>query len=149
MVPIRAHVGHVALAHRYCWSHRPHHLFRNKGNFWASKKMTTLAGSRKQMKKTSKRKQAEHIHPDHSSEIIRVRRIIGQLEGVEKMIIDRRYCPQILQQVKAATSAMNALKMEILKKHLSECLSESARSGNYSKLIEQVLEIVQTQIKAK
>ena len=101
------------------------------------------------MKKKSKRKQAEHIHPDHSSEIIRVRRIIGQLEGVEKMIIDRRYCPQILQQVKAATSAMNALKMEILKKHLNECLSESARSGNYSKLLEQVLEIVQTQIKSK
>ncbi|MBK8204955.1 MAG: metal-sensitive transcriptional regulator [Bdellovibrionales bacterium] len=101
------------------------------------------------MKRKSKKKQSEPMHPDHSSEIIRVRRIIGQLEGVEKMIVARRYCPQILQQVKAATSAMNALKMEILKKHLNECLNDSASSGNYSKLLEQVLEIVQTQIRDK
>lgn len=101
------------------------------------------------MKRKSKKKKSEPMHPDHSSEIIRVRRIIGQLEGVEKMIVARRYCPQILQQVKAATSAMNALKMEILKKHLNECLNDSARSGNYSKLLEQVLEIVQTQLKDK
>lgn len=100
------------------------------------------------MKTNSKRKQMEKFHhPDHSAEIARVRKIVGQLEGVEKMILARRYCPQILQQIKAASSALTALRIEILKKHLSECVSESARSGNYSRLLEQVLEVVQTQVR--
>lgn len=99
------------------------------------------------MKRKSKKKQSEPMHPDHSSEVIRVRRIIGQLEGVEKMIVDRRYCPQILQQIKAATSALTALRVEILKRHLTECVSESAKTGNNSRLLEQVVEIILTQIK--
>ncbi len=87
-------------------------------------------------------------HPNHTLEIARVRKIVGQLEGIEKMIKDRRYCPQILQQIKAATAALNSLKIEILKKHFTKCLAESARGGDFSRLLEQVLEIVQTQLKS-
>ena len=94
-------------------------------------------------KRNSKSKLSGTQHPDHSFEISRLRKILGQLEGVEKMINERRYCPQIIQQVQAATSALNSLKMEILKRHLNECLMESARSANYKRLVEQVLEIVQ------
>ena len=101
------------------------------------------------MKKASTRKKstAQTQHPDHSPEIARVRRIAGQIEGIERMIVERRYCPQIINQVQAAASALHSLKIEILKRHLNECLMESARSQNFSKLIEQVLEIVQPQMK--
>lgn len=88
---------------------------------------------------------ADENHPDHSPEIVRVRKISGQLEGIEKMILNRRHCPQILQQVQAVTSALNGLKTEIVRRHLNECVTESERAGNYSRLIEQVLEIVQIQ----
>ncbi len=98
------------------------------------------------MPKSSKKEAKREIHPDHTPELKRVRMIIGQMEGVEKMIKDRRYCPQILQQIKAATSAMNALKMEVLKRHLNECLAESVRAGDNEKLLKQVLEIFQMQI---
>ena len=98
-------------------------------------------------KKVSEEKSAIQSHPDHLREITRLHKIIGQLEGVEKMILARRYCPQILQQITSASSALNALKIEIMKTHLNECLTESARSGNYTKLLEQVLEIVQTKVR--
>jgi DNA-binding FrmR family transcriptional regulator len=98
-------------------------------------------------KSNLKKKITAEQHPDHSPEIPRVRKVLGQLEGIEKMITNRRYCPQILQQVQAAISALNSLKMEILKRHLSECLAESAQTGNYSRLVEQVLEIFQIQVR--
>lgn len=94
-------------------------------------------------KKGSEAMDSSSAHPDHSHEITRLRKIVGQLQGVEKMILARRYCPQILQQITSASSALNALKIEIMKTHLNECLTESARSGNYTRLLEQVLEIVQ------
>lgn len=72
---------------------------------------------------------------------------MGQLEGVEKMIIVGRHCPQILQQVQAAVSALSSLKVELLKRHLSECLAESSQTKNYSRLTDQVLEIVQIQMR--
>ena len=100
------------------------------------------------MKPKSKKKQTEIMHPDHTPEISRVRKIIGQLEGVEKMIVTRRYCLQILQQIKAATSALTALRIKILKRHLSECVNESASTGNYSRLAQQISEIVQTQVRS-
>jgi DNA-binding FrmR family transcriptional regulator len=82
-----------------------------------------------------------------SAEIIRVHKILGQLEGVERMIDSHRPYPQVLQQVQAAISGLTSLKMEILKRHLNECLAESTQSANYSKLVGQVLEIVQIQMR--
>lgn len=83
---------------------------------------------------------------DHSSEIARVRKVIGQLEGIENMILEKRQPSQIIQQVKAASSALTALRFEILKRHMQECLKEAATSGNNAKLVEQILESVQMQV---
>ena len=52
-------------------------------------------------------------HPDHSSEIKRLKRIQGQLEGIERMIMERRYCIEILNQTKAVTSAIHSLESSL------------------------------------
>ena len=68
----------------------------------------------------------EHsCHPDHSSEIKRLKRIQGQLEGIEKMIRERRYCIEILNQTKAVTSAIHSLESALLEKHLQTCIRAS------------------------
>ncbi|MBM75002.1 MAG: hypothetical protein CMK59_06360 [Proteobacteria bacterium] len=64
-------------------------------------------------------------HPDHSSEIKRLKRIQGQLEGIERMILDRRYCIDILNQTKAVTSAIHSLESALLEKHLQTCIRAS------------------------
>ena len=61
----------------------------------------------------------------HSKEVTRLRRICGQLGGIEKMIADERYCMEILQQVKAARSALLAVENSILKTHLSRCVRDA------------------------
>ncbi len=83
------------------------------------------------------------IHPDHSAELRRVKRIKGQLAGIERMIEERRYCPEILVQTQAAAAAIRALEAELLRGHLNHCVSvafqsddETARAEKLSELIE-------------
>lgn len=70
-----------------------------------------------------------HDHPDHSIHIKRLNRVKGQLEGIERMILDRRYCTDIIAQLKAASAALKAVEAEVLKSHLRGCV-KSAFSGN-------------------
>ena len=61
-------------------------------------------------------------NPDHIKNIHRINRIHGQLKGVEKMIVEKRYCLEILQQTRAITSAIKSLENNILNKHIDHCV---------------------------
>lgn len=69
-----------------------------------------------------------NAHADHTNELPRLRRIVGQLEGIERMIQEGRYCPEIIQQIRAVGSAMKALEIEVLRGHLSSCILRSAKN---------------------
>ncbi len=81
-------------------------------------------------------------HPDHSQEIPRLRRIIGQYEAVERMINNRKYCPDIIHQLRAANSAGKALEIEILKRHLDCCIKTAARSASPRTFNEKLKELL-------
>ncbi len=86
-----------------------------------------------------------HEHADHTGEIPRLRRIVGQLEGVERMIQDRRYCPEIIQQLRAVGSAVKALEHGILKGHLASCIRRSATddsSQEFGKKLDEILKAI-------
>lgn len=83
-----------------------------------------------------------HIHPDHGKEISRVNRIVGQLEGVKKMIEEQRYCPDILTQLRAASSATKSLEAKILESHLGSCVAEAFESGNIDDQQKKVSELI-------
>ncbi|MBW3635270.1 MAG: metal-sensitive transcriptional regulator [Armatimonadetes bacterium] len=76
----------------------------------------------------------------------RVNRISGQIGGIGKMIDDERYCLEILDQIAAARSALDALGVEILSSHLESCVighgtdsqHESARPLTPEQLVEEV-----------
>ena len=63
----------------------------------------------------AKIKKSEHTNPDHSPERSRIRRIGGQIQAIERMIVERRYCPEIILQVRAASAALRSLESAILK----------------------------------
>lgn len=73
--------------------------------------------------------------------INRIRRIIGQLSGIEKMIEEDRYCYDILVQLSSSRSAIKALSSEILRDHLSSCVKEELKDGD-DKAIDEVVEIM-------
>lgn len=89
----------------------------------------------------------ESAHPDHASDIPRLRRMIGQLEAVERMISERRYCPDIIQQLRAANSAGKALENEILKRHLASCIKSAARTGSqkvFNEKIDELMDLIRS-----
>ncbi len=52
----------------------------------------------------------------------RIKRIAGQVAGIERMVADGRYCVDILNQVAAVRSALDALGVELLTRHLEMCV---------------------------
>jgi DNA-binding FrmR family transcriptional regulator len=76
----------------------------------------------------------------------RVNRISGQVNGVGKMIDEDRYCLDILNQISAVRSALDALGVELLTNHLECCLMghgsgsehEHAKSLSQEEMLEEV-----------
>jgi CsoR family transcriptional regulator, copper-sensing transcriptional repressor len=59
----------------------------------------------------------------------RLRRIEGQVRGLQRMVEEDRYCIEILEQVAAVTRALQGVSLELLDDHLAHCVSEAARQG--------------------
>lgn len=74
--------------------------------------------------------ESANTHPDHSSELHRINRLQGQIAGIKKMIVDRRYCPDIITQTSAVRSAVTSLEAAILEKHLSACVRDAFKASD-------------------
>src|SRR5437867_2898067 len=68
---------------------------------------------------------SESEHPDHSDVLPRLRRAMGQLTGIEKMILERRYCADVLVQFQAVSSALKSAEAVVLEKHIRSCVKEA------------------------
>ena len=78
---------------------------------------------------------------DHSAQNSRINRIVGQLQGVGRMIESKRYCPEILHQTRAVVSAIRSLEASILENHLRHCVKRAfnATDGEESEQVIQEL----------
>jgi DNA-binding FrmR family transcriptional regulator len=72
----------------------------------------------------------------------RLRRIEGQLQGIGRMIESDRYCVDILTQVSAVQSALDALALKLLEHHLHGCVSHAVASGNGAHAIDEALAVI-------
>ncbi|GGC97624.1 hypothetical protein GCM10011512_25730 [Tersicoccus solisilvae] len=59
----------------------------------------------------------------------RLRRIEGQARGISKMVDEEKYCIDILTQISALTSALQAVAVGLLDDHLKHCVMDAAREG--------------------
>lgn len=71
----------------------------------------------------------------------RISRIIGQLNGIGKMLDDNRYCGDILTQIAAAESALKSVGYIILEEHMKTCVVEQVQNGN-NKVMEEAMELI-------
>jgi DNA-binding FrmR family transcriptional regulator len=67
--------------------------------------------------------------PRKDSHLKRLRRVEGQVRGLQRMVEEDKYCIDILTQVSAATKALQAFSLELLEEHLSHCVVEAAQRG--------------------
>jgi DNA-binding FrmR family transcriptional regulator len=63
------------------------------------------------------------------SHLKRLRRIEGQVRGLQRMVEQDKYCIDVLTQVSAATKALQSFSLELLEEHLSHCVVEAAQRG--------------------
>jgi DNA-binding FrmR family transcriptional regulator len=59
----------------------------------------------------------------------RLRRIEGQVRGLQRMVDDDRYCINVLEQVSAVTRALQAVALELLDRHLAHCVADAVAGG--------------------
>ena len=74
-----------------------------------------------------------HKHRDdgeYNDLMNRLSRIEGQVRGIKTMVEEERYCVDIMTQVMAATSALNAFNKKLLENHIQTCVVEDIRQGN-------------------
>lgn len=84
-------------------------------------------------------------HPEHMAELVRLKRVKGQIEGIERMILEKRYCPDIIMQARAAASALRAFEAAILQTHLRGCVKNAMQSKDpldADRKIQEILEII-------
>jgi CsoR family transcriptional regulator, copper-sensing transcriptional repressor len=80
-----------------------------------------------------------------ASNLRRLRRIEGQIRGLQRMVEEDRYCADILTQVSSAQEALRAVARALMRNHLSHCAahairtgSEEERQGMYDELLEMI-----------
>ena len=78
--------------------------------------------------------------------INRLNRVEGQVRGVRTMVEEERYCVDIMTQVQAIQSALNAFNKELLASHIKSCVVEDIREGSGEK-VDELCALVQKLMK--
>jgi DNA-binding FrmR family transcriptional regulator len=72
----------------------------------------------------------------------RLNRIEGQVRGIGRMIDEDRYCVDVLTQVSAVQSALDALALKLLEHHLHGCVAHAVSSGDGARAIDEALAVI-------
>ena len=70
----------------------------------------------------------------------RLRRIEGQVRGIQRMVDDDAYCIDVLTQISAVTKAIQSVGIGLLEEHVNHCVMEAARHGDDAATREKVAE---------
>jgi len=78
----------------------------------------------------------------------RLRRIEGQVRGIEKMVDEDRYCIDVLTQVNATRAALESVALQLLADHTEHCVVEAVRSGKGSAKVRELNEAIERLVKS-
>lgn len=73
----------------------------------------------------------------------RLKRIEGQIRGIQKMVGDDRYCVDILIQLSAIQAALKKVGYSLLERHTKTCVASSIKEGNGNHQIEELMKVIQ------
>lgn len=82
-------------------------------------------------------------HPvTHEETLNRLARIAGQVQGVRRMVEEKKYCIDIVTQIQAVRSALRSVEIQILRKHMHHCVSDAFASGDQKDADEKIEELL-------
>jgi CsoR family transcriptional regulator, copper-sensing transcriptional repressor len=106
------------------WLHADHHDLAGTGPGCYP------AGERDTMQPKAAWEGAMHGYTENKDQYLkRLRRIEGQVRGLQRMVDEDKYCIDILTQVSAVTRALQAVALGLLDEHMGHCVAEAAAEG--------------------
>ena len=82
------------------------------------------------------------IYPNHEAQLVRLSKIEGQIKGIRRMIEERRYCIDIVQQVHAASAALEQVKLGVLEMHIRHCVKDAVKAREPGLVDEKLDEVM-------
>ena len=79
---------------------------------------------------------------NHGDQLIALRRIEGQVRGIQKMIEEKRYCVDILTQISSVGGALQRVQDRILQKHMKGCVTNALKGDSDAEKQKKIDEIV-------
>ncbi|WP_188207532.1 metal-sensing transcriptional repressor [Alkalibacillus aidingensis] len=90
---------------------------------------------------------SEPVVPRSQSEkeqmLNRLKRIEGQVRGLQKMIEDDRYCVDVLVQISAVNAALNKVGYSMMERHARMCVNQAAKQGDGEAYMDELMKVVQ------
>ena len=77
----------------------------------------------------------------------RLKRIEGQVKGIQRMVENEKYCIDIVNQVNAARRALDQVALMVMKRHVESCVAEAIKVGNHTKKIDELMETINKFVK--
>jgi DNA-binding FrmR family transcriptional regulator len=88
-------------------------------------------------------RKAVAIDPEVKTENLhRLRRIEGQVRGLQSMVADERYCADVLVQISSVQEALRAVSKSLMKNHLRHCATQAIRKGTAAQAQQMYDELV-------
>jgi CsoR family transcriptional regulator, copper-sensing transcriptional repressor len=90
------------------------------------------------------------VDPESKSKNLnRLRRIEGQVRGLQQMVERERYCADILVQISSVQAALRAVTRELMRNHLKHCATEAIRRGpaDAEVMYDEIVDLMHTHVK--
>ena len=105
-----------------------------------------MSGTNKPCPHCESGKTKERDEREYKDLMNRLKRIEGQVRGVEGMLENNAYCTDILTQVSAITSALNSFNKALLANHMKTCVVDNIREGN-DEVVDELVSTLQKLMK--
>jgi DNA-binding FrmR family transcriptional regulator len=73
---------------------------------------------------------------------LRLKKIAGQINGIDKMLDDGRYCVDVVQQILAARAALNKVSLIIMESHAKSCMVTAIKDNRAEQSIEELMQLL-------
>ena len=91
-------------------------------------------------------KRAVAVDPEaKAANLRRLRRLEGQVRGLQKMVTEDRYCPEIMIQISAAQEALRTVGRELMRNHLRHCVAETVahdQNNSADAMFDELIELI-------
>lgn len=91
-------------------------------------------------------------HPGYAADkgkvLSRLRRVEGQVRGLQKMVEEDRYCIDVLTQVAAVKAALESVSMLLLEDHIEHCVTDALRAGDGSEKVRELAAAVERLVRS-